>query len=290
MTQPKFSIVTPSFNQGPYIRECLESVASQHGASVEHLVFDGGSSDESVPVLAAFASAGGHEHLQWVSEPDNGQSHALNKGFRAATGDIIGWLNADDRYRPECFSRVLQAFRDRPEADIIYGDYTWIDPQGQITQLRREITFSPLVLIYHRVLFIPTTAMFFRRRIIDHGVLLNENLHFAMDLDFFIRLYRHGYRFQHISHFLADFRFQPLSKSCRDPHRHLKEATNITREHSRILKACPNSLSANASLAVLRTAAAVRRYSEKAVRGYYFTQYRPSTFRPATRELLECEF
>ena len=290
MTAPKISIVTPSFNQGSYIRECLESVALQRCANLEHVVMDGGSSDESVAVLESFASVHGHEYLRWISEKDNGQSHALNKGFRAATGDIIGWLNADDRYRPECFARVLQAFREHPEADIIYGDYTWIDAEGQITQLRREISFSPLVLLYHRVLFLPTTAMFFRRRIIDDGFLLNEDLQFAMDLEFFVRLYRGGCRFQHISHFLADFRFQPMSKTCRNADLQAAEARDVIRRHSRVLQAFPNNLASNAALGVLRKAAALRRYSEKALRGYYFTQFRPKAFRPSKGELVKCEY
>jgi glycosyltransferase involved in cell wall biosynthesis len=117
--RPLISIVTPSFNQGRYIRESLGSVATQSGGPVEHIVMDGGSSDGSVEVLQEFAADRKNAHLHWVSEEDRGQSHALNKGFRLAQGEYIGWLNADDRYRAGCFSRVGQAFRDNPQVDVI---------------------------------------------------------------------------------------------------------------------------------------------------------------------------
>src|SRR6185437_12218473 len=102
----KISVVTPSFNQAAFIEEALWSVKNQGYPWVEHLVMDGGSTDETVSILKRYSSQTGWEHLKWVSEPDNGQSDALNKGFRVATGDIIGWLNSDDRYRTGCFQAI----------------------------------------------------------------------------------------------------------------------------------------------------------------------------------------
>lgn len=273
MNRPSISIVTPSFNQANYLRECLASVEMQNHTHIEHLVFDGGSRDASPEVLREFAN--GHPYLHWVSEKDNGQSDAINSGFRRAKGEIIGWLNADDRYRPGCFAAVLQAFRDHPDIDVIYGDYTWIDPAGTMLQLRREISFSRFVLLYHRVLYIPTTAMFFRRSILDAGQFLDDELHYAMDFEFFVRLSSLRYSFMHLSAVLADFRFHPDSKSSLFPERQEREQTQIMQRYSPILSRCSTQWIADMLSKPLRLAAAARRYSEKALRGYYFNQFRP---------------
>lgn len=289
MSRPQISIVTPSFNQARFLGECLGSVAAQAPASMEQIVIDGGSRDGSVEILHSFANVQGRDYLRWISEPDEGQSQALNKGFRQASGEIIGWLNSDDRYRPGCLQAILKAFDAHPHADIIYGDYTWIDEGGNIRQLRREISFSPLVLLYHRVLYIPTTALFFRRRVLDDGFLLNEGLQYAMDVDFMVRLSQAGYRFQHVSRFLADFRFQPQSKTCMYPRRQIEETLDVTRRYSRALQHCPNEFTEALMLKALRGCASVRRYSEKAVRGYYFTQFRRGSMQSASQEVSQCE-
>jgi glycosyltransferase involved in cell wall biosynthesis len=274
VNRPAISIVTPSFNQAKFLGECLASVEAQDVGCVEHLIFDGGSSDGSVELLRRAAHGPRSFELRWVSERDNGQSHAINKGFRLASGELIGWLNADDRYRPNCLSTIIKAFHDHPNIDVIYGDYTWVDEEGTPLQLRREISFSAFVLLYHRVLYIPTTAMFFRRRILDEGHFLNEELHYAMDFEFFVRLSCRGYRFLHISKVLADFRFHATSKSVVFPGRQLAEQEEITRQYSPFLRSCSPRW-ASPALKGLRAAAALRRYSEKALRGYYFSQYRP---------------
>ncbi|HEY3930525.1 MAG TPA: glycosyltransferase family 2 protein [Candidatus Koribacter sp.] len=273
---PQITIVTPSYNQAEYLQESLESVSSQGVANVEHLVMDGGSSDGSALILKEFSEQSNGAHLRWLSEKDNGQSDAMNKGFRSARGEIIGWLNADDRYRPGCFEAVLRAFRDHPEADIIYGDYTWIDRRGRVLQLRRETSFSRFTLLYHRVLYVPSTATFFRRRIFDEGNLLDEKLQYAMDYEFFVRLCARGYRFQHVSDLMADFRYHPASKSTQFCDRQLEEQNAALPRYSPILNACRNRWIYRPLLLSLRSAAGVLRYGEKAIRGYYFTQWRPS--------------
>src|SRR6058998_2090201 len=100
---PGFSIITPSFNQARFLEENIQSVLTQAGVSVEHIVVDGGSTDGTVEILKSYP------HLRWISEPDRGQSHALNKGFRMATGEILGWLNADDSYEPSAVAEAVAA-------------------------------------------------------------------------------------------------------------------------------------------------------------------------------------
>jgi glycosyltransferase involved in cell wall biosynthesis len=278
--KPSFSIVTPSFNQGAFIGEALLSVKDQRYGSLEHLVMDGGSSDETTAILRRYAGEKHWDHLQWVSELDRGQSDALNKGFARATGDIVGWLNSDDRYRHGCFERVAEIFQKHPDVDVIYGDYTWIDETGRVSRIRREIEFSHFILLYHRVLYIPTTATFFRRRIFEEGNWLDERLHYALDFEFFVRLAARGYRFRHVPAVLADFRFQPWSKTCVTPHKQLKEKDEVMHLYSPVLRRLRAPVSRLVTLGLLRTSAAALRYSEKLMRGYYFDRLRLATMKP----------
>lgn len=268
----KISIVTASYNQTNFIGECLESVQSQGYDRVEHIVTDGVSTDGSVEILRRYSQQPGWQHLRWVSEPDRGQSDALNKGFHMATGDIVGWLNSDDRYRAGCFQAVIEAFEKNPEVDVLYGDYTWIDESGHVLRVRREIEFSRFVLSYHRVLYIPSTATFFRRRIFDEGNFIDTQYHYAMDYEFFLRLAQKGYRFKHTPRLLADYRWHPNSKSGSHPEKQLAEHDAIATIYSRTLRGLKSYAAKKLVLSALRVAAAGLRYSEKLVRGYYFKQ------------------
>jgi len=267
---PLISIVTPSFNQATYIGEALASVRLQNNENWEHLVIDGVSTDGTIDLLRGQTKNGDQQKMFWISEKDGGQSEALNKGFRRATGEIVGWLNSDDRYRPKCFDRVVQAFEDNPDVDIIYGDYLIVDEVGKMIKVRREIEFNAFVLLYHRILYIPTTATFFRRRIFEDGNWLDENLQYAMDLEFFIRLSARGYRFRHIPQLLADFRMQPNSKTCRSPDRQRMEHREVVLAAAPLFRHLESQSLRNCALKLLRSMACFRRYSEKALRGYYW--------------------
>jgi glycosyltransferase involved in cell wall biosynthesis len=269
---PSISIVTPSFNQAQFLEECLKSVQSQSWTAVEHIVMDGASADNTVKILKRYSGKASYGHLHWTSEPDQGQSDALNKGFRMATGDIVGWLNSDDRYRPECFRTVVNAFEKNPGADILYGDYTWIDESGRVLKIRREIEFSQFVLSYHRVLYIPTTATFFRRRIFDEGNFVDLQYHYSMDYEFFLRLAQKGYRFKHVPGLFADFRWHSNSKGGAHPERQFAEHDAIAASYSKLLGKLRNDTPKRLTLSALRVAAAGLRYSEKLIRGYYLGQ------------------
>jgi len=273
-----FSIVTPSFNQAMFIEEALLSVRQPGHHKVEHLVIDGASRDGTVDILRRAAEA--DAHLRWLSEPDRGQSDALNKGFDRVQGDIIGWLNSDDRYRPGCFDYVARVFQQHPDVDVVYGDYTWIDEAGRVFRIRREIEFSYFVLLHHRVPYIASTAAFFRRRIFDDGHRLDENLHYAMDYEFFVRLAAHGYRFLHVPAILADFRFQCCSKTVTAAHKQAEEIDAIMHRYSPVLSKLQTPISRRLAVALLRSSAGIMRYSEKLLRGYYLTQFRPATLNP----------
>jgi GT2 family glycosyltransferase len=267
MTLPSISIVTASLNQGSFLGEALKSVGSQGYPACEHLVLDGGSSDDTVGLLKAFAATS--PALWWRSGPDGGQSAALNEGFRRASGDIIGWLNADDRYRAGCFEAVAEAFAAHPEVDVLYGDYTFIDPVGNHIGLRREIEFSRFILRYHKVLYIPTAAAFFRRRVFEEGYFLSDSLHYAMDLEFFLRLDAAGYRFFHLAKVLADFRIHPAAKSTQFIDRQRAEHRQVVLQTTPLSRRFRSMRARNAAANALQIPAAVLRRLEKLLRGLY---------------------
>lgn len=210
MALPKISVVTPSFNQAAFIESTILSVKEQNYADLEHIVVDGGSTDGTVEILKR------HEHVRWVSEPDRGQTHALNKGFRMATGEIFGWVNSDDTYCPGILPIVEERFRD-PAVMVVCGDGFEIDERGQVTHPMSSLRASPDRLIrYWKWDFeFVQPAFFFRRSVFEEVGYLDESLYYAMDMDFFIRLGKR-YRFHHIPRPLANLRFYETTKSGRN--------------------------------------------------------------------------
>jgi glycosyltransferase involved in cell wall biosynthesis len=269
---PLISIVTPSFNQVDFIHESLQSIQIQDYPRYEHLVIDGMSTDGTVELLQDLSTLPKWSNMSWLSEKDSGQSEALNKGFRRVRGDIIGWLNADDRYLSNCFARVVQAFEQNPDVDIIYGDYRVVDKLGRVIRTKHEIEFSKFILLYHRVLYIPTTSTFFRSRVFEDGNWLEERLQYAMDLELFIRLANRGYRFKHIPEVLADFRLQPNSKTCSAPEKQRLEHQQIVYSEAPALYAIESPRIRSLMLFLLRSFAVIRRSFEKLLRGYYWNQ------------------
>jgi glycosyltransferase involved in cell wall biosynthesis len=271
---PRFSIVTPSLNQGRFLADALESIRLQGYPDVEHLVLDGNSTDETVPLLRSLNSEPGWEHVRWRSEKDAGQSEALNQGFKLSSGDIVAWLNSDDRYRPGCFRHVAKVFTENPEIDIVYGDLAIMNEQGAIQRVRREIDFNRFILLYHRVLYIPTPSTFFRRRVFEDGNWLRADLHYAMDYEFFLRLANAGYRIEHTARVLADFRVHPASKSCWMGRQQAEEKQRIMLTFSPISTAIrPLYLRRLAFMGLELTAGLLRR-TRKLLRGSYFCQRR----------------
>jgi glycosyltransferase involved in cell wall biosynthesis len=258
----KISIVTPSFQQGVFIAEAIESVVAQGYANFEHIIVDNCSTDQTSEVLAKYP------HLKVIREPDEGQSDALNKGFRAATGDIVGWLNADDKYLPGCFVHVLKAFAGRPDCEIIYGDYRFVDAHGGLIRVRKELPFDMFMLKYLHVLYIPTTSTFFRRTVFDNGNFLDIRYHYAMDYEFFVRLALKGSRFGHIPQILADFRWHTDSKSQTQTARQKEEMERALLAHDDVLRGVPGPVRM-ALRGLLTATARAKRIVLKLLRGAY---------------------
>jgi len=135
---------------------------------VEHIVIDACSTDETVSVLKEYP------HLNWVSEPDKGQTDAINKGFRKATGDWLMWLNADDYLLPETLEKVVACAATLPETDVIYGDCRFVDEQGNPLRDKKEGAFDFNTLLFYGC-FIPSTATFYRKQVLDRGLFLDDS-------------------------------------------------------------------------------------------------------------------
>ncbi|MBA2656791.1 MAG: glycosyltransferase [Tatlockia sp.] len=202
----KISIITPSYNQGQFIERTLLSVAKQTGGEIEHVVFDGNSSDNTVEVLKQNA-----ELVRWVSEADKGQTDAVNKGIRATSGEIIGWLNSDDIYYPGAIATVLEFFEKNPEIDIIYGmaDHIDINDMPFETYPSEPWDFERL----KETCFICQPALFFRRRLVAKYGLLDESLNYCMDYEFWLRLGKAGVKFAYLEKKLAGSRLYADNKT-----------------------------------------------------------------------------
>jgi len=259
----KISIVTPSYNQAKFINKAIESVKGQEYPDMEHIVMDNCSTDGTGEVLKKYS------HLKLICEPDQGQSDALNKGFKLASGDIVGWLNADDLYLPGCFKAVADFFLGHPSCDIVYGNYRLINEEAHVLAYRQELPFDLFMLKYLHILYIPSTTIFFRRRVFDDGNFLDINYHYAMDYEFFLRLALKGYQFCHVPGFLADFRTHQDSKSQKQTLAQKQEMETALLKHDQWLGQFRGLLFKAMRLGLM-AAARLKRYALKFMSGAYF--------------------
>lgn len=202
--EPLVSVLTPSFNQRRWLGETLDSVARQTYPHLEHVVVDGGSTDGSVDVLRTVLPAG-----SWISEPDGGQSDALNKAFNRSHGEIIGWLNSDDAYLfDDAVESVVAYFRANPDVDVVYGHAALVSENGSLLHVMWMPRYSKSRL--WRQNFLSQPAVFMRRRVLEDGF-LDESFHYTMDHELWLRLAA-GHPFGRIDKVLAIDRHQAQRK------------------------------------------------------------------------------
>lgn len=183
LASPRVSIVTPSLNQGRFLRYAIESVLAQSYDRVEYLVVDGGSTDETLEVLRSYG-----DRVRWISEKDHGQSDAINKGFRRTRGEVIGWLNADDVLQPGAIERGVRELEEHPSVALVYGRGCLLDDAGVETGPFAGIEPFNLWRLLYGLDYILQPATFFRRDAFEAIGGLDANLHYAMDWDLWIRL------------------------------------------------------------------------------------------------------
>jgi glycosyltransferase involved in cell wall biosynthesis len=194
------SVLTPSLNYGRFIEDAFLSVLHQQDLSVQHIVQDGGSSDETLDVLSRF------DAIDWSSEPDGGQSQALNNALRRASGRWITWLNADEFYLPGSLSHLMQV-GERSGADVVYGDCVFVDERGRLLRLLGQHRFSARVLREYGC-YISSNSTIFRRSILREDP-FDEGLRKIMDWDLYMRLLQNGATFAYVPYPVGAFRMHP---------------------------------------------------------------------------------
>lgn len=229
---PHLTIITPTLNHAPFIRAAIESVLSQSYPHVEYLIMDGGSDDATSSIAAEYAS-----RLTFISEKDRGQSHAINKGFLRAHGEIVGWLNSDDILLPGALARGVDAFAQAPsDIGAIYGEGRLMDREGRMTgRFPATETFNLWKLSYLSDYILQQSTLFRRDAVADVGW-LDETLHYAMDWDLLIRL---GKRFglYYTRHEIGALREYAETKTASGGGARIEEIRRVLQRHTGLRRA-----------------------------------------------------
>lgn len=204
---PTVSIITPSFNQAPYLEGTIQSVLQQDYEHIEYIVVDGGSTDGSLEVIRRYES----QIDTWISEPDLGQTDAINKGFSLATGEIYAWLNSDDTYRPGGVAKAARYLSDHPEIGMVYGNAYYIDEEGRRTA-RYPAGPTDYSGLRRGVNTIPQQSMFFRSKLWEIVGPLDPSFFYAMDYDLWVRIAAVS-EIAFCDDYWANFRLHEASKS-----------------------------------------------------------------------------
>ncbi|MBD0266466.1 MAG: glycosyltransferase [Tolypothrix sp. Co-bin9] len=212
---PRLTIVTPSYNQGKFLEATIRSVLLQGYPNLEYIIIDGGSTDCSIEVIKKY-----EKYLfYWHSKKDKGQADAINQGIDKSSGRILGWINSDDVYVKETFCKVVKAFQAHPDCIVVHGNRILINEIGEVTGWVSLARFNPETGIYN----VCSETAFWQRSAMNAVGRLNANLQFAIDLEFFGRLYKQG-KFLKLDDYLGYFRCYSESKSSTIAHIGREEA------------------------------------------------------------------
>lgn len=206
----KLSVITPVFNGARFIEACLLNVIAQNCDAVEHVVVDGGSTDNTMEVVERYAEK--HPHIRWVSEKDRGQSDAMNKGIRMARGQVLGMLNSDDFYRENVLCRVTRAFATLPEKSFLFGNCDLVDEHDKALRFDKpEVKFHQLLQVWRFRMPNPS-AVFYHRSLHDVVGGYDTDDHYTMDYDFLLRVVQVANLF-YVDETLGGFRYYPGTKT-----------------------------------------------------------------------------
>ncbi len=206
---PRISVITPSFNQAVYLERTIRSVLDQGYPDLEYLIIDGGSTDGSREIIRKY-----EKHIAWwESQPDRGQSDALNKGFARASGEVIGWINSDDMYCEGILERVGRWFASHPESDVVGAGLLVIDADDRVIDALWATPPQP-AYTFHIGLDLHQQALFWRRSLMEKVGLIDPGMRFSMDYDFILRLLVHG-RVDRLRGYGGMFRLHSEAKTAR---------------------------------------------------------------------------
>jgi glycosyltransferase involved in cell wall biosynthesis len=214
---PKISIITPSYNQGQFIEETIRSVVYQDYPNIEYIIIDGGSKDESVDIICKYKNQISH----WVSESDNGQTDAINKGLKLATGDIIAYLNSDDVYYPNTFLKIARYFEQNPDIAMVYGNAVHIDRDGKLLSVIHTGKLDITQYLSNRF-YLPQPSIFFRSCVLSETGYFDSRYHLAMDKEYWTRILVH-FQVGYLPEILARVRIYDEAKSNSQHYKYLAE-------------------------------------------------------------------
>ncbi len=208
---PKISIITPSYNQAQFLEKTIESVVNQNYPNIEYIIIDGGSTDGSVEIIKKYAS----KIYYWESKKDEGQSFAINRGLSLASGEIVTWLNSDDYYLPETLKKVAEYWNKQP-FHFLVGNCYFVDENGiQLSiQNKSKLINNNYYLPFTNKCIINQPGSFFSLAIFKQLGPLDTNLHYSMDVDFWLKIASSNYKFDYIDEYLCNFRRHPKTKSA----------------------------------------------------------------------------
>ena len=228
----KFSIITPSFNQGRFIEDNIKSVLAQDCPNFEHIIIDGGSTDNTINILKKYL------HLKWVSEADRGQAHALNKGLEKATGDVICWLNSDDLLCNSTFQIVNDFFSGNPDKSVIVGNLLNVNKNKKLLWKSNayRVTFDGLL---NKTQCVQQQSTFFRKQVFDEVGSFDETYHYCMDHEFWLRVAK-KFEFYTINADFAIFRRYLGTKTINNEFGFIKETLRFKLKHRAKILSCGN--------------------------------------------------
>jgi glycosyltransferase involved in cell wall biosynthesis len=220
---PMVSIVTPSFNMARFLPETIESVLSQDYPRIEYIVMDAGSTDGTLDILRSYG-----DRIRWISEKDNGQADAVNKGFERSTGEIFTFLNADDVYYPGAVSAAVNAFLEHRECAVVYGDANYTRDDGSILSPYPVQPFDSRLLAH--LCYICQPASFIKRSVFAEVGMLDPSLHLTLDYDLWLRIAKR-YPMHKVDRVLATCRMYAGNKTIGRREETFREIVRITRRH-----------------------------------------------------------
>ena len=225
--QPLVSIITPSLNQAAFIEAAIESVLAQDYPNIEYIVVDGGSTDGTLDILRRYG-----ERVRWISEPDAGQSDAINKGVRLTQGEILAWMNADDQYAPQAVSRAVAELQAHSQAALVYGHAEFTDQAGRVIAPCVRVEPFDLYRLLHSLDYIVQPTTFFRRDAFLAVGGLDSSLRYCLDYDLWIKLALR-YQVRYLPELLARVRVYPATKTASGGLERLNEIERMVRRYGR---------------------------------------------------------
>jgi len=223
----RLSFVIPTRNQARFLGQCIDGCLAQNVADSEVLVIDGDSTDNTREVLKSYG-----DRIRWISEPDRGQSDAINKGVRRAEGELVAWINSDDYYENHrALAPVLDAFEAEPEVDIVYGDGVRVDVEGrELGDYRARPPGRLAQILTHPASFVLQPSLVFRRELFVEVGGLREELHYTMDYELWIRMFAAARKARYVPSVVACARYHSDAKSVAAMGKQIRELAHVKRQ------------------------------------------------------------